>query len=254
MNTKLYLKILYTVTAIVVLFCICRGFDSMKAGNGFKISLFGSSIGISSNNNNYIRNDVVDDFKAVRLDTNVADVKFVHGEENKVKYAGTKSIEPVVRVENGVLIITQPDDDKIKNKNGEITIICKEKKLEAFYMEGNVGACDIDDGFSFDEMHVVTNVGEIKFDGITVAGDTYLNTNVGEINIKNCNLKDTKIIANVGDVSIRDSYKGTESFEISGPFYEEISLFGTKYKGSANISGEGATVRMSVDVGKIKIR
>lgn len=265
MNRRVYLIIIYVITALIVLGVLFYrvGKFAWGCGKALADSEDGRSFVESMmDDGNYEKTDVSKtiDGKIAKLDirANVSTLTFVESDEWKVTYSGLKRLEPTIDASGKTLTVKQPSNNglNIGNNSGKIVIYFpKDTELESLKIEANVGEVLVEN-ISVEKIEFETNVGEAVFRNVTFK-DGEFETNVGEMELDKVTFEKLDVSGNVGEIDILAIGSPRNcKFELSASLGElrvNGETYGRKYKQDASdkqtmyIIGETSIGDLSID-------
>lgn len=264
---KLYLIIIYTITAICMLIgCL------MYATNAFSfIPKKGETTGASLSDS-----IAFDGFESIEVDCSVMDFSIEFGDKYNLQYDCSKGLEPSCHMEDNTLCISQ-NKRKSRFKNNSkcrvIVTIPTDTKLTKLSINADVGNITLKD-LTIENITNESDVGNITCENCTVTDTLSMNADVGNIDNKNCSFNHCEISADVGNVDIDsctftdlvisadtgdvklsncdnlDAYNIDLSTELG-----KIVYFGESHKHNFTKAGSASDKKLSItnDIGSIKI-
>ena len=279
MNKKIYLIII----SLITVFCILFGSAYHLSGYLFN-DLFGFDFlrNDSDSENNRNKNgesritydENVDAFDSIRIDASVLAVTIEAGSTYHVTYDCESRLAPELKVDDGTLIIKQPDNrlPNTQSTHCELTIAVPADitlnvleaqtdvgdidisvvEAETASLQADVGSINIRD-CSFAFTNAEADVGAITFENCTM-DDGEMSADVGEIRLTDCTFSNLELSGDLGDIIVSTDSDLTD-FQIDlSVDLGEIRINNESYKKSYNQRGSsGKRLEIENEIGSIHL-
>ena len=176
MKKAIYLIIISVIT------CVCIGLGVSR----YMFGLYSFNVG-TSGGKNISDSEKLEAFSGIDVDVAVADVYLGIGSDYSISYEGSKSLEPVVNVANGVLAVKQ----KSVKINADVNLKCKI-------------TITVPADTQLDDIGVSVDAGKINVQDLTVR-DLVTEADAGSLKLTNCVIERANIDVDAGDIEINDS-------------------------------------------------
>lgn len=227
MNKRIYLIIIYIITAL----CIIAGI----LGNIFNAAPF-NRLTASSSGNNCDFYEELKAFSNITIDGTVAHINIVKDDTYSFKYEGGERFKATAVVNGSTLNVTQSTEHFLGNiKNADCTI--------------TIG---IPENASISDLHLSSNVGNVKIDSIDI---DYLTTslNMGNCKFDNCTYKSAIINVDMGNLTIRMPENKDCGYDLSVDM-GNITLYNNKCSNTyTNNLNSSTLLKATVNMGNISI-
>ena len=232
MNKRIYLIIIYIITAL----CIIAGI----LGNIFNAAPF-NRLTASSSGNNCDFYEELKAFSNITIDGTVAHINIVKDDTYSFKYEGGERFKATAVVNGSTLNVTQSTEHFLGNiKNADCTI--------------TIG---IPENASISDLHLSSNVGNVKIDSIDI-GYLTASLNMGNFkasnsNIDNCTYKSAIINVDMGNLTIRMPENKDCGYDLSVDM-GNITLYNNKCSNTyTNNLSSSTLLKATVNMGNISI-
>ena len=272
MNKKIYLIIISLITVFCILFGSAYhlfGFDFLQGDSDTK------------NNRNKIGesrityDENIDAFDSVRIDASVLAITIKASSTYHVSYDCESRLAPELKVDEGTLIIKQPDNrlPNTRNTHCELTIAVpayitldileaqtdvgdiniSKVAAETTSLQADVGSINIRD-CSFAFTNTEADVGSITFENCILDGGE-MSADIGEIRLTDCTFSNLELSSDLGDVIVfTPSDLKDYQIELSVDL-GEIRINNESYKKEYNQRGaSGKRLEIENEVGSIDIK
>lgn len=239
---KIYLTILYIITAICVLFG-CFLFVS----NNSSFLPEKKKVGAEQN---------LESFHKLKMNMDIASLSVVYGDDFKIEYECSKDLEPVIKQTNDTLTITQTNKRKMLRNNSKcnITVTIKEgTSLDLLDIDSDIGTINLQE-LAITSFSCKADIGDIEMNDCTIE-DGEIETDIGNIDLSSCSFEELTMTADTGNISI-DSEQSLADYKIDiSADLGEISYNGQDYKKSFHSQGtdKGKFLSIKSDLGTISL-
>lgn len=227
MNKRIYLIIIYIITAL----CIIAGI----LGNIFNAAPF-NRLTASSSGNNCDFYEELKAFSNITIDGTVAHINIVKDDTYSFKYEGGERFKATAVVNGSTLNVTQSTEHFLGNiKNADCTI--------------TIG---IPENASISDLHLSSNVGNVKIDSIDI-GYLTASLNMGNCKFDNCTYKSAIINVDMGNLTIRMPENKDCGYDLSVDM-GNITLYNNKCSNTyTNNLNSSTLLKATVNMGNISI-
>lgn len=227
MNKRIYLIIIYIITAL----CIIAGI----LGNIFNAAPF-NRLTASSSGNNCDFYEELKAFSNITIDGTVAHINIVKDDTYSFKYEGGERFKATAVVNGSTLNVTQSTEHFLGNiKNADCTI--------------TIG---IPENASISDLHLSSNVGNVKIDSIDI-GYLTASLNMGNCKFDNCTYKSAIINVDMGNLTIRMPENKDCGYDLSVDM-GNITLYNNKCSNTyTNNLSSSTLLKATVNMGNISI-
>ena len=192
------------ILTVITIFCVI-------GGTFYHMSSFWHWWG--DNDFNIVRNGTsgsmdLEAFTSIDVDAYVMDLTISEGDNYFIEYEYTEGLEPVYKVDKGVLKITQNKYKRtffwgINTNNCKLNITVPSKtKLQDLKLQIDVGDMDIDSIIS-EKCNVEMNTGDCNITKCSFTRST-IDTDTGNISVDNSELGTTEVSSDVGDINLEN--------------------------------------------------
>lgn len=154
---------------------------------------------------------LTEDFDSFSIQTDVADVEFVHSDNNicKVECREEKDFPHSVRIENNTLFITCTEKNffyfaPINFSSVKITVYLPQKEYSALNISGSTGNITVPEKFAFTNSDISVTTGDINFCA-NVSGKADISSTTGNITVSGTNADNLNISLTAGKISVFDT-------------------------------------------------
>lgn len=227
MNKRIYLIIIYIITAL----CIIAGI----LGNIFNAAPF-NRLTASSSGNNCDFYEELKAFSNITIDGTVAHINIVKDDTYSFKYEGGERFKATAVVNGSTLNVTQSTEHFLGNiKNADCTI--------------TIG---IPENASISDLHLSSNVGNVKIDSIDI-GYLTASLNMGNFKASNSNIEKINAEINMGNLTIRMPENKDCGYDLSVDM-GNITLYNNKCSNTyTNNLSSSTLLKATVNMGNISI-
>lgn len=227
MNKRIYLIIIYIITAL----CIIAGI----LGNIFNAAPF-NRLTASSSGNNCDFYEELKAFSNITIDGTVAHINIVKDDTYSFKYEVGERFKATAVVNGSTLNVTQSTEHFLGNiKNADCTI--------------TIG---IPENASISDLHLSSNVGNVKIDSIDI-GYLTASLNMGNCKFDNCTYKSAIINVDMGNLTIRMPENKDCGYDLSVDM-GNITLYNNKCSNTyTNNLSSSTLLKATVNMGNISI-
>ena len=202
MGRKIYLGIIYSITALCMIFGAC-----FHVFNFVENSIFNDFFGkVSGNGSQVQKEEALSSFDNMNLDLSVMSVTIYKGDSYKISYNCSEKFVPKYEVKDGTLYVTQDDLHlnltDVNNPKCSLTITVPTDSLSDLTAQVDVGDLLLKD-ITLSNLDISADVGDLDITNVTTENCT-IQADVGDVNLKDIEMKTGTIDANVGDIEIKD--------------------------------------------------
>ena len=154
------------------------------------------------------QHEVSADFTDIEIDTNTADIHFLHSEDGKCKVVcyEESNVRHNVSIEDGKLKLHAVNEKKwyeyIMNfDSAKITIYLPKTEYGALVINGNTCDVNIGKAFTFSNMDVSVDTGDVS-SSATVTGMIKIKTTTGDIQLHGINANEISLEVSTGDIRL----------------------------------------------------
>ena len=159
------------------------------------------------------KHEITEEFDAISIVTNTADVKLVavDGEESSVECYEDSSLKHSVSVKDGRLVIEVVDSRRwfehigigINSNKPKITVSIPKGEYGELSVNTDTGDAEIPEDFKFESIDVSTSTGCVKNYASTVNG-VKIKTSTGNINVEGISARSLDLKATTGKITAKD--------------------------------------------------
>lgn len=203
MGRKIYLGIIYSITAFCMIIGAC-----FHIFNFIDNSVFNNFFGKFSSSGTQVQyEETLNSFSHMDLDLSVMSVTISEGDSYHISYNCPEKYVPDYEVKNDTLYVTQEDlpltGISNNNRKCSITITVPANTLSNLTGQMDVGDVQIEN-MTVGTLDVSADVGDIDIANVT-AETCLIQADVGDICLKNIDMKTGTIEANIGDIEVNDT-------------------------------------------------
>lgn len=205
---------------------------------------------LSTNTYETNRYEINEDFNAICISTDMADIKFVSSEESKcfVECYDRKNLKHEAYVKEGTLVIELVDTRKwyeyigIDFDSQKITVYIPQGEYGALSIESDTGDVEIAKDFSFESINISEDTGDVACYA-SASGDIKIKTTTGNIYVKD-------VSASTVDLSVSTGMVTASDLTCEGDVNLSVSTGKTKLSDIAckNVISNGTTGDISLDL------
>lgn len=227
MGKKIYLSIIYSITAI----CIVAGIiinvwsvPSLSWKNGF------------IRGRNYITiNDTLDSFYNLDIDVSVANINISTGDSFAISYKGSQAYRPEYYIYDNTLKVNQSANNghitnALRNSKSELTItVPADTSLTNISCNINAGNCDLSD-IKGSDITIHADMGNLGL-ALCSFNDYNLNVNMGNVDVSQCSFDNMYLNTDMGNISVNLPHSVTCAYKLDTDL-GNINVYGTNHKNS----------------------
>ncbi|GEM_PF-2399068 len=254
---KIYLVVLWTVTAVVIFAALgIRVWGWGKSFGGKIVSAMDESKLTYDGANSYAF-PVDSSVDSIVLDVSVANLKIIKGDSFEVKtYYSDEILKPVCEVKGNVLRVEQKNTAGLfnfgVNKSSWITIYVP-RTLSSLTADSDVGNVYVED-ISCDISNLSADVGNISLNGGSFK-KVMANTDTGNVKMENVGFSSADLSSDVGNVKVllADSdRKNLPSMELETSL-GDVKVLGKKQEKHYSSQGSSNSLKLKSSVGNVKV-
>ena len=164
---------------------------------------------LSTNKYEEAHHEIAEDFQAISVNTDTADIAFVRSEDGKCAVAcyEQKNVTHLVEVKDGTLVIETVDTRKWYEYIGvnfgtpQITVYLPETEYAALSIKESTGNVEMPQDFRFENVDISLSTGDVSFFA-SASGQIGIRTSTGSIHLEQASAGALELSASTGGITV----------------------------------------------------